>query len=106
MRLRPKEVRLVQSMLESEEWEDEKECAAAIISRLDQHRAEERVMFCLAVQYKTESGHVTLTYGPFGTRKEAESAYNKGMGQVSTDGKAQVFQMTSPARAWSVLMEQ
>lgn len=103
MRLRPKEVRLVQSMLESEEWEDEKECATAIIQRLDEHRAHERVMFVLAVQYRTESGFVVLTYGPFGTRKDAERAYEKGMGQVSEDGKAQVFQMTSPAMALKAL---
>ena len=103
MRLRPREVRLVQQMLESEEWEDEKECATAIIERLDQHREQERVMFCLAVQYATGSGPVTLMYGPFGTRVEAERAYRKGMGQVSENGKVQVFQMTSPALALAAL---
>ena len=105
MRVRPKEIRLVQSLLESEEWEDEKECANAIIQRLDAFREQERILFVLAVQYRTESGFVTLTYGPFGTRKEAESAYRKGMGQVSTDAKVEVFQMTSPAHAWAALGE-
>lgn len=105
MRIRPKEVRLVQSMLESEEWADEKECATAIIQRLDEFREKERVLFVLAVQYVIESGYVVLTYGPFGTRKEAENAYKKGMGQVSENGKVQIFQMTSPALAMNALGE-
>lgn len=98
-RVRPTEKRLVRSMLEKEEWEDEDECAAAIITALDEMRERDREYYCLAVQHETDSGNVTLMYGPFITAKEAERAYLRGTGQVSDTDKIAVFKMTTPYQA-------
>jgi hypothetical protein len=86
-------------MLLKEEWEDEQECAKAIIVRLDEMRERDRDYYVLAVQNRTEAGIVTRMYGPFGTRHQAEQAYRKGVGQVSNKDKVQVFKMTTPLQA-------
>ena len=99
MRPRPSEIALVRGMLLKEEWEDEQECAKAIVVRLDEMREKDRDYYCLAVQNRTEAGILTRMYGPFGTRHQAEMAYRTGVGQTSPEDRVQVFKMTTPLQA-------
>jgi hypothetical protein len=99
MRVRPTEKKLVRNLLLNETWEDEEECALAIITQLDRMRETNRDYWVLAVQNPTAHGITTRMYGPFGTRKDAERAYSKGMGQVGAGDKVAIFPLTTPLQA-------
>lgn len=73
MRIKPTEVRLVAEML-AQPAADAEELAEMIITNLDTKRMKDE-RWVIIYQWQPQEGRfVTITYGPFNTRKQAEKA--------------------------------
>lgn len=73
MRIKPTEIRLVADLL-SKPAADADELAEMIITNLDTKRMKDE-RWVVIYQWQPQEGRfVTITYGPFNTRKQAEKA--------------------------------
>lgn len=73
MRIKPTEVRLVADLL-AQPAADADELAEKIITNLDTKRMKDE-RWVIIYQWQPEEGRfITMTYGPFNTRKQAEKA--------------------------------
>lgn len=72
-RIKPTEIRLVAKMLEKPA-EDADSLAESIIVALDEKRAKDEKWMVIYQWNPQEGAFVTITYGPFPTRKGAEKA--------------------------------
>ena len=73
MRIKPTEVRLVSQLL-AQPAADADELAEKIISNLDTKRMKDEKWVVIYQWQPQEGRFVTITYGPFNTRKQAEKA--------------------------------
>lgn len=73
MRIKPTEVRLVAKMLE-QPAEDADSLAESIIVALDEKRQKDERWMVIYQWQPKEERFVTISYGPFNTRKQAEKA--------------------------------
>jgi hypothetical protein len=72
-RVKPTEIRLVSSML-LKPAEDADSLAESIILALDEKRQKDERWMVIYQWQPKEERFVTITYGPFNTRKQAEKA--------------------------------
>ena len=73
MRVKPTEVRLVSDLL-SKPAADADELAETIITSLDSKRMKDEKWVVIYQWQPQEGRFVTITYGPYNTRKQAEKA--------------------------------
>ena len=73
MRIKPTEIRLVSEML-AQPAADADELAEKIITSLDSKRMKDEKWVVIYQWQPQEGRFVTITYGPYNTRKQAERA--------------------------------
>lgn len=92
MKVKPTEVRLVSGLLQ-QEHPDADTLAETIIQSLDDKRAKEDQWVVIYQWQPNEGQFVTLTYGPFNTRKRAEKCMDSLVSPGEPLAKAMICRM-------------